>query len=159
MIDPISCVTLAAGAFKTLKSAVAAGRDLQDCSSQLVSWGKAFSDFNNIEEREKNPPFWKKTFRGSDEETALEIFAQKKKMESMRAEMKEIITWHYGKSGYEELLQIEAQMRKKQRDEVYRKQQQVDALINFAIGTVIFAVGASVIFFIFYIWGSRQGRW
>jgi len=159
MIDPISCVTLAAGAFKTLKSAVAAGRDLQDCSSQLVSWGKAFSDFNNIEEREKNPPFWKKTFRGSDEETALEIFAQKKKMESMRAEMKEIITWHYGKSGYEELLQIEAQMRKKQRDEVYRKQQQVDALINFAIGTVIFAVGAGVIFFIFYIWGSRQGRW
>ena len=159
MIDPISCVTLAAGAFKTLKSAVAAGRDLQDCSSQLVSWGKAFSDFNNIEEREKNPPFWKKTFRGSDEETALEIFAHKKKMQSMRAEMKEIITWHYGKSGYEELLQIEAQMRKKQRDEVYRKQQQIDALINFAIGAVIFAVGASVIFFIFYIWGSRQGRW
>ena len=43
MIDPISCVTLAAGAFKTLKSAVAAGRDLQDCTSQLASWGRAMS--------------------------------------------------------------------------------------------------------------------
>ncbi len=159
MIDPISCVTLAAGAFKSLKGLVGAGRDLQDCSSQLISWGKAFSDFNNCEQRELNPPFWKKTFKGSDQETALEIFAHKKKMESMRAEMKEIITWHYGKSGYDELLQIEAQMRKKQRDEVYRKQQQIDAAINFAIGAVIFGIGATVLFGLFYFWGSKQGRW
>ena len=159
MIDPISCVTLAAGAFKTLKSAVAAGRDLQDCTSQLASWGRAMSDFNNAEERQKNPPFWQKTFKGSDQETALELYAQKKKMEFLRSEMKEFIVWNYGKSGYEELLQIEAQMRKKQRAEVYRKQQQIDAIINFAIGAVIFAIGAGIIFFIFYIWGSRQGRW
>ena len=64
MIDPVTCVALAsAGAFKTLKSAVAVGRDLQDCSSQLRSWGRAMSDFNNCEEREKNPPFWKKRLR------------------------------------------------------------------------------------------------
>ena len=159
MIDPISCVALASGALKTLKSAVSVGRDLQDCSSQLISWGRAMSDFNNCEEREKNPPFWKKTFKGSDESVALEIFAQKKKMESMRAEMKEIITWHYGKSGYEELLQIEAQMRRRRKEEVYKKQQQIDALINFLIGAIIFSIGAAVIFFIFYLWGSRQGRW
>ncbi len=159
MIDPISCVTLAAGAFKTLKSAVAAGRDLQDCSSQLVTWGRAMSDFNNCEEREKNPPFWKKTFKNSDSGIALEIFAQRKKVESLRADMKEFVTWHYGKSGYEELLQIEAQMRKKQREEVYKKQQQIDAMINFAIGAVIFGVGAAILFGIFYFWGSKQGRW
>ena len=60
MIDPISCVALASGALKTLKSAVSVGRDLQDCSSQLISWGRAMSDFTNCEEREKNPPFGKK---------------------------------------------------------------------------------------------------
>ena len=159
MIDPISCVTLASGAFKALKGAVAAGRDLQDCSSQLISWGRAMSDFNNAEERQKNPPFWQKTFKGSDQETALELFAQKKKMEFLRSEMKEFITWNYGKSGYEELLQIEAQMRKKQRDEVYRKQQQIDSLINFAIGFVIFCISGGFLFLFFYIWGQYQGRW
>ena len=159
MIDPISCVTLASGAFKALKGAVAAGRDLQDCSSQLITWGKAFSDFGNLEEREKNPPFWKRTFKGSDEETALEIFAHKKKMENMRAEMKEIITWHYGKSGYEELLAIEAQMRKKQRAEVYRKQQQIDSIINFTIGFALFIVSGGILFCIFYFIGKYQGRW
>lgn len=159
MIDPISCVTLASGAFKALKGAVAAGRDLQDCTNQMISWGQAFSDWGNLEEREKNPPFWQKTFKGSDSSNALEIFAHRKKMQSLRDEMKEFVTWHYGKSGYEELLAIEAQMRKKRRAEVYRKQQQIDSLINFCLGAVIFSIGAAVVFFIFYIWGSRQGRW
>ena len=64
-MDPVSCVALATGAFKALKGAVAAGRDFQDMTSQLSTWGKAFSDFNELEKREKDPPFWKKTFKGS----------------------------------------------------------------------------------------------
>ena len=94
-MDPVSCVALATGAYKTLRAAISTGKDLQDMTGTLSQWGKAFSDFANLEEREKNPPFWKKTFRGSDEETALEIFAQKKKMEQMRAEIKD----HDGSGG------------------------------------------------------------
>jgi hypothetical protein len=120
-MDPVSCVALATGAFKALKGAVAAGRDFQDMTSQLSTWGKAFSDFNEIEKREKDPPFWKKTFKGSDEETAIEIFANKKKMEQMRAEIKDHISWTYGPSAWKEVLQIEAQMRKQRKDELYRK--------------------------------------
>ena len=150
---------MATGAFKGLKAAIGAGKDLQEMTGQLANWGKAFSDFTNLEEREKNPPFWKKTFKGSDEETALEIFANKKKMEQMRAEIKEHITWHYGKSAWDEVLQIEAQMRKRRKDELYRKQAQIDSLINFAIGFILFGIGTLVVFGIFYIWGSRQGRW
>ena len=62
-MDPVSCVMMATGAFKALKGAIGAGKDLQDMTSQLATWGKAFSDFTNLEEREKNPPFWKKTFK------------------------------------------------------------------------------------------------
>ena len=128
-------------------------------TGQLATWGKAFSDFTNLEEREKNPPFWKKTFRGSDEETALEIFAHKKKMEEMRKEIKEHITWHYGKSAWDEVLTIEASMRKKRKEELYRKQAQVDAAINFAIGAVIFVISGGILFIGFYILGKWQGRW
>jgi hypothetical protein len=32
-------------------------------TGQLANWGKAFSDFTNLEERQKNPPFWQKTFK------------------------------------------------------------------------------------------------
>ena len=150
---------MATGAFKGLKAAIAAGRDIQDMTGQLANWGKAFSDFTNLEEREKNPPFWKKTFKGSDEETALEIFANKKKMETMRKEIKDHISWHYGPSAWEEVLQIEAQMRKIRKEELYKKQERIDNLINWAVGLVIFAAGASVLTFIFYLIGKSQGRW
>tara|TARA_B100001093_G_scaffold297185_1_gene283383 strand:+ start:124 stop:576 length:453 start_codon:yes stop_codon:yes gene_type:complete len=150
---------MATGAFKGLKAAIGAGKDLQQMTGQLANWGKAFSDFTNLEEREKNPPFWKKTFKGSDEETAIEIFAQKKKMEQMRAEIKDHISWTYGPSAWKEVLSIEARMRKQRKDELYRKQEQMDALINFAIGFVIFLVSGSILFVSFYLLGQWQGRW
>ena len=150
---------MATGAFKGLKAAIAAGRDIQDMTGQLANWGKAFSDFTNLEERQKNPPFWQKTFKGSDEETALEIFANKKKMEQMRKEIKDHISWHYGPSAWEEVLQIEAQMRKIRKEELYKKQERIDNLINWTVGLAIFAAGASVLTFIFYLIGKSQGRW
>jgi len=158
-MDPVSCVMMATGAFKALKSAIGAGRDIQDMTSQLATWGKAFSDFTNLEEREKNPPWWKKTFKGSDEETAIEIFAQKKKMEQMRAEIKDHISWHYGPSAWEEVLQIEARMRKARKDELYRKQEFIDNIINWSIGLILFGVSAVVMFVIFWLIGKSQGRW
>jgi len=158
-VDPISCVTLAAGAFKTIKSAIAAGRDLQDMTSQLSTWGKAFSDFSNIEERTKNPPWWQKTFKGSDEETALEIFAHKKKMESMREEIKSHISWNYGPKAWEEVLQIEASMRKRRKEELYKKQERLDNLINWTIGLLVFGIGLAILGSIAWFVGNYQGRW
>jgi hypothetical protein len=138
---------MATGAFKGLKAAIAAGRDIQDMTGQLANWGKAFSDFTNLEERQKNPPFWQKTFKN------------KKKMESMRKEIKDHISWHYGPSAWEEVLQIEAQMRKIRKEELYKKQERIDNLINWTVGLVIFAAGASVLTLIFYLIGKSQGRW
>ena len=158
-MDPISCVAMATGAFKGLKAAIGAGKDIQEMTGQLANWGKAFSDFTNLEEREKNPPFWKKTFKGSDEETALEIFAQKKKMEQMRAEIKDHISFNYGPSAWKEVLQIEAQMRRRRKQELYKKQERIDAAINFAIGAFIFVLSGGILFIFFYFLGKWQGRW
>ena len=158
-MDPVTCVAMATGAFKGLKAAIGAGRDLQDMTGQLANWGKAFSDFTNLEEREKNPPWWKQTFKGSDEETALEIFANKKKMEQMRQEIKDHISWNYGPSAWEEVLQIEARMRRQRKEELYRKQERIDAIINFSIGGIIFILGGGILLLVFYLIGKQQGRW
>ena len=158
-MDPVSCVMMASGAFKALKGAIGAGKDLQEMTGQLANWGKAFSDFTNLEEREKNPPWWKQTFKGSDEETALEIFANKKKMEQMRAEIKDHISWNYGPSAWEEVLQIEAKMRRQRKEELYKKQERIDAIINFGIGGVMFILGGGLLLLVFYFIGKQQGRW
>ena len=80
-------------------------------------------------------------------------------MEHMRSEIKEHITWHYGKSAWDEVLAIEAQMRRRRKEELYAKQQRIDTAINFAIGFVIFLISGGVLFLAFYIWGKYQGRW
>jgi Holliday junction resolvase len=158
-MDPISCVALATGSFKAIKAAIGAGKDLQEMSGQLAQWGKAFSDFTQLEEREKNPPFWKKTFRGSDEESAILIWNNKRKFEEMRQTIKDEISFVYGPSAWKEVLAIEAQMRKQRKDELYRKQEQVDAAINFAIGALIFVLSGGILFVAFYFLGKWQGRW
>ena len=158
-MDPVSCVALATGAYKTLRAAISTGKDIQEMTGTLSQWGKAFSDFSNLEEREKNPPWWKQTFKGSDEETALEIFANKKKMEQMRAEIKDHISFTYGPSAWKEVLAIEARMRKQRKDELYKKQERIDAAINFAIGAVIFCISGGLLFLLFYALGKWQGRW
>ena len=38
MIDPISAVTMATTAFKTVKKFVAAGQDFENCMGQMGKW-------------------------------------------------------------------------------------------------------------------------
>jgi hypothetical protein len=157
MIDPITAVGIATSAFNAIKKGIAVGRDLQDMGGQLSQWGKAFSDFNYAEEKSKNPPWYK--FKGSDEETALQIFAQKKKMENMRNEIKAFISWNYGPSAWEEVLAIEARMRKQRKEELYRKEELKRKIIEWAVGIFAALVGLVTMGFVLWLIGKGQGRW
>ena len=157
MIDPITAVGVATSAFNAIKKGIAVGRDLQDMGGQLSQWGKAFSDFNYAEEKSKNPPWYK--FSGSDEETALQIFAQKKKMEQMRTEIKNFISWNYGPSAWEEVLAIEAKMRKQRKEELYRKEELKRKILEWTVGILAAAIGIAVMGFILWMIGKGQGRW
>jgi hypothetical protein len=80
-------------------------------------------------------------------------------MEQMRAEIKDHISWNYGPSAWEEVLQIEAKMRRQRKEELYKKQERVDAIINFGIGGVMFILGGGLLLLVFYFIGKQQGRW
>ena len=158
-MDPVSITMLAAGAYKTLRAGLDTAKDLSDMGQSLATWGKACADLNHLEERQKNPPMWQKTFKGSDEEQAILIWSKKEELARMSSELKDYIFWHYGPKKWDEVLAIEAQMRKQRKDEIYRKQAQVDAVINFAIGAVIFVISGGLLFLFFYFLGKQQGRW
>ena len=78
-------------------------------------------------------------------------------MEQMRAEIKDHISWTYGPSAWKEVLQIEAEMRRKRKQELYRKQEQVDAMINFAIGATIFVISGGHFICYFLLFGQMAG--
>jgi len=157
MIDPITAVGVATSAFNAIKKGIAVGRDLQDMGGQLSQWGKAFSDFNYAEEKSKNRPWY--SFKGSDEETALQIFAHRKKMEEMRKDIKAFISWNYGPSAWEEVLAIEAKMRKQRKEELYRKEELKRKILEWTVGILAAAIGIAVMGFILWMIGKGQGRW
>ena len=158
MIDPVTAVGLATSAFNAIKHGISVGRDIQDMTTQLSKWGQAFSDFNYAEEKTKNPPIWKSLATGQDN-TAIEIFAHRKKMEEMRKEIKSHISLYYGPSAWEEVLRIEAEMRRQRKEEAYRKQEIKDAIINWVIGILAFLSGLGILGIVLYLVGKQQGKW
>jgi len=157
MIDPITAVGLATSAYNAIKQGIAVGRELQDISGQLGQWGKACSDFAFAEEQAKNPPWY--SFKGSDTHTAIEIFAQKKKMSEMRKEIKNFISFQYGPSAWDEVLQIEAKMRKQRKEEIYKKEKFKRAVVEWTLGVLVVLAGVSGLLAVLYLIGRQQGKW
>jgi len=157
MIDPITAVGLATSAFNILKQGISAGKDIQEMSGTLANWGSAFSDFQYAEDKAKNPPFYK--LMSDNSASAIEIFAQKKKMEEMRKQIKDHISWTYGPSAWEEVLSIEAKMRRIRKEQTYRKQELKENIIAGVLGVLFFLAGIGTLVVALYFVGRQQGKW
>jgi len=156
MIDPISAVAMATGAFNTIKAGFAAGREIESMAGDLSRWMGAVSDIKKADEYNKKPPLFKKLFNaGSVEEEAMQIFMAKKKAEDMRNELKQIISFTRGPSAWEELLRTEGDIRKKRQQAIYDQQErrrkfvEIIAIIGLIIVVAVFLLG------ILYLWMNK----
>ena len=158
MIDPISAISIATSAFNAVKSAVSAGRDIQDTAGALGKWMGAVSDIKKAEEINKKPPIFKKLFAaGSVEEEAMQIFMAKKKAEDMREELKNLIMFTRGPSAWDELLKTEADIRKKRQKMIYDQEERRRKF--FEICAIILMILLFVSFggFLIYLYLSTRG--
>ena len=126
MIDPITislAVGVASKAFSAIKAGFAVGRDLEQMSGDIGRWMGAVSDVDNAEKQAKNPGIFDKVFGSESIETvALQAYAAKKKLEEQRYELKMFLNLTYGPQAYDELLQMEGQIRKERQKQVYAQQ-------------------------------------
>lgn len=124
MIDPITALATATSAFNLIKKGFEVGRDVESMGSDLGRWMGAMSDLKKADEYAKKPPLFKKIFNaGSVEEEAMQAFMAKKKAEDMRDELKKLISWTRGPSAWDELLRMEADIRKKRQQAIYDQQE------------------------------------
>ena len=77
----------------------------------------------------------------------------------MRKDIKAFISWNYGPSAWEEVLAIEAKMRKQRKEELYRKEELKRKILEWTVGILAAAVGIAVMGFILWMIGKGQGRW
>jgi hypothetical protein len=156
-MDPFTAMAAATSAYKGIKKAVEVGKDISSMGSTLSSWSKAVSDLDFLEQKAQKPPMYK-MFTNTQSD-ALEIWTQKQKLKEMREELKEYISFVYGPSAWREIVRIEGEQRKAQRDEVYAKKEFVDNCINGVLITLMILAGIGATIAILYIVGSQQGKW
>jgi len=140
-MDPITVIATASAAYNALKKGIEIGRELQDMGGQLATWAGAVSDLEFLAKKAENPPWW--AVGGNVQAEAVEIFAAKKRIQAQRDELKTYVQFAYGQSGWDELLRIEAQVRKRKQATDHRRAEIKETLITVTIVGLVLMAGIS----------------
>jgi hypothetical protein len=160
MIDPISAVGMATAAYNGIKSAIATGKEITEMGSTLNQWASSIADLDFAHKQAENPPFFKKMFGASDiQQNALEVWAQKQKAQEMRNELRSYISLYYGPSAWDEIVRIEAQMRKDRKQAIYEAEERKQLILEWIVGILVGAVAITIIGFVIWYVGGIQGKW
>ena len=147
MIDPISAIAMATTAFNTIKKGFEVGRDIESMYGDVGRWMGAVSDIDQAAKMNKKPPLFKKIFAGSSiEEEAMNIFVAKKKAEAMEQELRQYVNMVHGPGSWNEILQLQATIRKDRQKQVYAQEERRREIFN-AIGLIalVLAIGGLVV--------------
>lgn len=160
MVDPVTALATATAAFNVLKKGFQVGRDIESMAGDLGRWMNAMSDLSEAERQAKNPPIFKKlAFKGSIEQEAMEIFAAKKKADQMREDLKNFIGFTYGKSHWDELIRMEATIRKQRQETIYKQaERRKKFLEGVAIVVTIVIFSSAVIGLIWLGYAAHTGQ-
>ena len=155
MIDPLTALSIASTAVGQMRQLLNAGRDT---SQALSKFAGAWSDISYAENKAKNPP-WYKSFSGSAEKEALEIFTAKKKMMEMKKEVETMISFVHGPSGLEEYKDTIRRVREQRRKHQYKKAEIKQSIIDFILIAVMLLAIAAILGGGAYFYGVYKGTW
>jgi len=153
MIDPVTAIAGATAAFNAIKKGIQVGRDLQDMGGQLSQWAGAIADLDFADRQTQKPP-WYKALGSGVEAQAMEIWQAKQKAESMRKELKDYISVMYGPSKWQEILEIEAKLRKQKKEHDHRQIEIKQKIIEWSAGIAVFIICTGCLFGFVWI-GTR----
>jgi hypothetical protein len=148
-MDPVTALATATSAFKVIKKGFEVGRDLESMYKDVGRWMGAVSDISHAESLAKNPPLFKKIFAGSSvEEEALNAFAAKKKAQSMEDELRSYINLAYGPDSWNELLRMQAEIRKRRQKMIYEQQLKQRKILEWSLMFIIIFIGGFILLLI-----------
>ena len=114
-MDPITAIGIATTAYSAIKKGFQVGKEVESMAGDLGRWMNAINAVKTEHSKAKGRRF------GSVEEEALETFAAKKKAEQMENELRNFIVGQYGMNAWQDIIRIQADLRKKQKEEADKK--------------------------------------
>ena len=145
----------ASTAFAAIKKGFAIGRDIESMASDLGRWMGALSDLDQAEKEAKNPPIFKKLFAGkSVEQEAMEAFAAKRRAQQQRDELRQWMQYTIGASAWDELVKMEANIRKQRQETLYLQRERRRKFIEIAAIAICLILGSIIL--AFFVWVLMQ---
>jgi hypothetical protein len=150
-VDPITALATISAVWGGIKKAVEVGREVQDVWSQLSKWAQAADVLEQVSDKPKKPPLFKKLDFSNDTKQAFDAYAAKVKMREMEAEIRHEFLYgglcHLGMDGLREFYNIRRKIREQRikaiQDQRMRQQEFFEACFT---GGLILAGSAAVIF-------------
>ena len=155
MVDPATALALASSAFQAIRKGCQIGRDLEGMGKDLSRWGKAMADFDFAAKQIEKPP-WYKAMGGGIEAQAMELFVQRRQIQAQREELRKWISASLGPSAWQELLKIEAEVRKAQREHEYKRIEIRQKIIEWTAGILLFVICVGALFVLVWLLRSAS---
>jgi len=145
-MDPISLFMAATAAFNTVKKLVEAGREVEDVLGQIGSWMGKVSELNALDN--KKPSIFKRIGSGkSVEQEAMEQLQRREAVRKQHLELMSMVKLRYGPQAFDELMQMQRQIKlKREREIIFQAQRRKD-VIMYCLLAVVLGLG------IWAIWG------
>ena len=159
MIDPVTALATASAAFNMIKKGFEIGRDIESMASDIGRFMGAVSDIDKNAELAKKPPLFKKLVAAkSVEQEAIEAFMAKDKAKQMRDDLRKLISWTRGPSAWQELIRMEAEIRKQRQQMVYAQQERRRKVMEIVAAVILIALASAVVIGMLYLGiKHRQG--
>ena len=114
-MDPITALATISAIWGGIKKAVEVGREVQDVWGQLSTWAQAADVLEQVSDKPKKPPLFKKLDFSNDTKQAFDAYAAKVKMREMEADIRHQFLYgglcHLGMDGLREFYSIRRRIR------------------------------------------------
>jgi hypothetical protein len=145
-MDPVSLFMAATAAFNTVKKLVEAGREVEDVLGQIGTWMGKVSELQAADN--KKPSIFKRIGGGkSVEQEAMEQLQRREAVRKQHLEMMSMVKLRYGPQAFDELMQMQRQIKLKRERELIHQAQRRKDVVMYCLLAVVLAVG------IWAIWG------
>lgn len=142
-MDPISLLGIATTAFTTIKKGFEFGRDAESMIKDIGRFMHSIDDLKHTHDKSKKKKF------GSVEEESLETYVALKKAKKMEDELRNFMIASYGMNAWNDILRIQAQLRKEKQEEIARKKKEQEEMIKIGF-TFLAIIALTLIGFIIY---------
>lgn len=151
-MDPITALATISAVWGGIKKAVEVGREVQDVWSQLSVWAQAADVLEQVSDKPKKPPLFKKLSFEDDNKQAFDAYAAKVKLREMEADIRHQFLYgglcHLGMDGLREFYNIRRKIREQRIKAIQDQRARQQAFFEACFAIVLILGGATAVIII-----------